>query len=238
MLDTLSDLRSVVQSDLNVSTNSSLFPPSRIDSAINRAYVKSSRLFRWPALGDAKKTSTGISQEHYDFPQSWSPESIWRLEVDGDMYGEEPDGSPMKFADYLIWVADYPNSTDKKWSMQYDKFFIRPVPTSVGSNNISIYGQKNITALSGDSSTTIFTYKMPECNEAIAIEASAILKKKGEVEAGMLSAEAKEILVIAFNKIRQEQAKKEKTQPFLNVPDYFPPNQKVKSGKSYNIGNF
>lgn len=220
-MDTLSDIRSVVQSDLNVGSNSSLYPPTRIDSAINRSYVKSARLFRWPMLEDAKTTSTVISQEYYDFPQNWSPDSAWRLEVDGEMYGEEPDGSPMDFADYLIWKADNPNSTLKKWAVQWRRIFIYPTPTTNGSNNISIWGQENTTALSADGDTTIFSYNMPECNEAIALEAVAILKKKGEISGDMYSAEAKQILVVAYNRIRGEQAKYEKVQPFFDVPDFF-----------------
>jgi len=220
-MDTLSEIRSAVQSDLNAGTNSSLYPPSRIDSAINRSYIKSGRLFRWPALEDAKKTSTAIDQEYYDNPETWSPNSIWRLEVGGEVYGETPDGSPMNFADYLIWKEQNPNSTLKKWATQHKRYFIWPVPSAVGVNNICIYGQKNVTALSLDADTTIFSYDMPECNEAIALEAVAILKKKGEMNGQMYSEEAKQILVIAFNKIKQEQMKNEKTQPFFDVPNYF-----------------
>lgn len=233
-MDTLSEIRSVVQSDLNVGSNSSLFPSTRIDSTIQRAYVKTARLFRWPALEDAKKTSTAINQEYYDSPQNWSPNSIWRLEVDDELYGETPDGSPMNFADYLIWKVDNPNSTLKKWAVQWKRFFIWPVPTTVGSNNITIYGQKNVTALSADGDTTIFSYDMPECNEAIALEAVAILKKKGEISGQMYSEEAKQILIVAYNKLRQEQAKYAKVQPAWDVPDYFG----TSNAKKQITGNF
>ncbi len=220
-MDLLSEIRSTVQSDLNVGANSSLYPPSRIDASIQRSYVKAYRLFRWPATEDAKKTSTAENQEYYDAPQNWSPDSIWRLTVDGNLYGESPDGSPMDFGDYLLWKAENPNSTLKKWAVQHKRFFISPTPTAVGDKNIVIYGQKIPTALSDDSDTTIFSYDMPECNEAIALEAVAILKRKGEISGEMYSAEAKQILVVAYNKLRQEKAKYEKTQPGWNVPDYF-----------------
>ena len=220
-MDLLSEIRSTVQSDLNVGANSSLYPPSRIDASIQRSYVKAYRLFRWPATEDAKKTSTAENQEYYDAPQNWSPDSIWRLTVDGNLYGESPDGSPMDFGDYLLWKAENPNSTLKKWAVQHKRFFISPTPTAVGDKNIVIYGQKIPTALSADGDTTIFSYDMPECNEAIALEAVAILKRKGEISGEMYSAEAKQILVVAYNKLRQEKAKYEKTQPGWNVPDYF-----------------
>lgn len=232
-MNTLSEIRSAVRSDLNAGTNSSLYPTTRIDSAINRAYIKSARLFRWPALEDAKKTTTSQDQEYYDSPQNWTPDSIWRVEVDGSMYGEEPDGNPLAFKDYLIWKAENPNSTDKKWAVQYKRYFIWPVPTIAGKV-ITIFGQQNVTELSDDADTTIWSYDMPECNEAVALEATAILKRKGEIKGDMYSEEAKQILVIAFNKIKQEQMKYEKNQPFFNVPNFYA----NKTGKSKVIGNF
>lgn len=233
-MNTLSEIRSAVRSDLNAGTNSSLYPTARIDSAINRSYIKSARLFRWPALEDAKKTSTAVNQEYYDFPQTWSPDSVWRVEIDDEMYGEEPDGSPMDFADYLIWKAENPNSTLKKWAVQYKRYFVHPTPTTAGNNNICIYGQKNITELSADDDTTIWSYDMPECNEAVALEAVAILKKKGEIKGDIYSEEAKQILVVAYNKIKQEQQKYEKNQPFFNVPNFFG----TQTGKKQITGNF
>lgn len=232
-MNTLSEIRAVVKSDLNAGTNSSLYPNSRVDSAINRAYIKASRLFRWPALQDAKKTSTGANQDYYDYPENWSPLSVWRLEVNGELYGEEPDGSPLSFSDYLTWKLNNPNSTDKKWSQQHKRYFISPTPTTVGSNNITIYGQENVTTLSSDSDTTIWSYDMLECNEAIALEATAILKKKGEIDGEMYSAEAKQILAVAYGKIRQEN-KFDHNQPFFNVPNFFG-NQ---TSKEQVIGNF
>lgn len=225
-LITLEDMRGGVQSDLNVSSHSSLYPPDTIDAAINRAYVnKIARLFRWPALEDAKMTSTQKDQEYYDCPDIWTPDSMWRLEVDDEQYGEGEDGSPMAFEDYLIWRADSANanSTEKKWAVQWLRFFMWPIPTAQGSNNISIWGQKNADKLTADAAETIFSKNLPECNEAIVLEAVAILKKKGEAPktGQMLSDEAKQIVLMSFNKIRQEKSKYEKTQPFFYVEDMF-----------------
>jgi len=235
-MDNLGDMRTAVQSGLNVSSNSSLFPVATIDSAINRAYRKSGGLFRWPALEDAKKTSTVINQEYYDAPTVWRPDSIWRLEVDGDQWGEDPDGSPMAYEDYLTWRANSlnANSTEKKWAVQWLRFFFWPIPTALGANNIHIWGQKNVEELTLITDSTIFTSSIPEGNEAIVLEAVAILKKKGEVEKGgqMLSEEAKQILIVAYNKIKKEQSKYEKTQPMFEVEDMF------SSSKKQTTGNF
>ena len=233
-MDTLSDLRSAVQSDQNISSNSSLFPEDTIDSALNRAYIKIGGLFHWPQLADAKKTSTAVS-EYYDAPDTWYPDSIYRLEVDDELYGQDPDGSPMDFNDYLLWKEDNENSTDKKWAVHNNQFFIYPAPTVVGDNNISVWGLKRVVEMTVDGSTTIFSYNMPECNEAVVEEAKAILKNKGEAEKSgqLMSDRAMSILVVAFEKTKREKAKYEKTQPFFNVPDYFGPGT-----VQQNTGNF
>jgi len=231
-MDLFSELQTTVQSDLSVGSESTLFPLATIKLAINRAYRKAGGLFRWPELEDAKKTSSVSSQEYYDYPDTWQPDSVWKLVVDDQDYGD-----PLVFKDYLYEKEnDIPSGADYLWSSQWRRFFIYPTPTSNGNNNICIWGQKVVTALSADADTTIFSYSLPECNEALVLEATAILRYKGQDEQGgqFRSLQAKEILATAFNKIRQNQAHYEKTQPFFSVPDFF-------SGKNTTatlIGNF
>lgn len=227
-MDTLANIVTAVQDDLTVGDESTLYSPALIKRAVNRSYRKSAGLFPWPELQDAKKTSAQADQEYYDYPKTWRSNSIWKLTLlDSDSkderYGEDPDGSPLSFDDYLNWKEDYPNNTDKKWSNQWRRFFIFPIPTAVGTNNIHIWGIKNVTTLSDNSDTTVFSYSTPEVNEAIELEAVAILKSKGEKEnAGdFRSKEAKQILAVAWGKIRQEMAKYEKNMPFFNVPNFF-----------------
>ena len=236
-MDLFSELQTVVYNDLTAGTESSLFPSDTVKLAINRSYRKAGALFRWPQLEDAKKTSTVASGEYYDYPETWRPDSIWKLEVGDEQYGETPDGSPLAFEDYLVWRRDEDNasSTDKKWANQKTRYFIYPVPTTNGSNNISIWGFKNVVTLSADGDTTIFSYNMPECNEAIVLEAVAILKAKGEKEepGAFRSAEAKQILISSYNKLKQEQNKYERNQPFFHVNDMF-----GRTNSSDNIGDF
>ena len=225
---TLADIRVAVQDDLTIGDESTLFTPNLIDRAINRAYRKTAGLFPWPELQDAKKTSTQVNQEYYDYPQTWRSNSIWKLTIldsDGndDRYGEDPDGSPLSFDGYLNWKEDNPDSTDKKWANQWRRFFIWPIPTTAGTNNIHVWGIKAIADLSADADTTIFSYSTPEANEAIELEAVAILKSKGDDDksAQFKSLEAKQILAVAWGKIAREQAKYEKTQPFFYVTDFY-----------------
>jgi len=237
-MDNLGNIRTAIQDDLSIGDESTLFPTALIDRVINRAYRKAGGLYRWPQLEDAKKTSTQNGIEPYDYPSTWRSDSIWRIEVDSKQYGEDPDGSPLAFEDYLTWRRDddNANSTDKKWANQKRRFFIYPVPTAAGTNNICVWGQFNVVALSADSDTTIFSYNMPECNEAVLLEALAILKAKGEDDKGgqFRSIEAKQILTVAFNKIRQEQNKFEKNLPMLHVTDFF----RRRGGSGQNTGNF
>jgi hypothetical protein len=221
-MNTFLELQTALKSDLNVSTNSSLFPETTIKLALNRSYIKCSRVFRWPQLKDAKTTTTQINQEYYDYPDTWSPESVWRLDIDNVLYGEDPDGSPMDFNDYIIWKADNSTSTDKKWANYGVQYFIYPTPVT-NTQTISIWGQKTVDTLVNDADTTIFSYNMPECNLAIVDEAAAILKKKGDDTntSQLLSGTALSTLTNAYNKIRQEQHKYERVSPFLNVNDMF-----------------
>ena len=226
-MNTFAELQTALLSDVNASTSSSLFPTATIKLALNRAYIKVSRLFRWPQLEDAKMTSTQSGISYYDAPATWTPDSIWRLKVDDKPYGVYPDFSPMKFHDFLDWKDDdiNENSTDKKWAVQHTRYFFYPSPSSAGSNNICVWGQENVETLTSDGDTTVFSYNMPECNEAVVLEAGAILKRKGEADqaSSMLSGEAKQLLIVSFDKIRQEQGKYEKAEPFFYVPDYYSP---------------
>ncbi len=232
-MDLFSDLQTTVQSDLNVDSNSTLFPLATIKLAINRAYRKAGALFRWPELEDAQKTSSVSTQEYYDYPDTWRPDSMWKLVVDDKDYGD-----PLAFKDYLYEKEeDIPCGADYIWTSQWRRFFIYPTPTASGNNNISIWGSKVVETLTDDDDVTIFSYSMPECNEAIVLEAVAILKSKGENDTGsqFKSAEAKQILVLAWGKVQQDQAKYERTQPMFQVNDMFGKNSSKNLTGKFNV---
>jgi len=214
-----SDLITGVQDDLTIGSESTLFPLATVKRAINRAYLKAAGLYRWPETEDAKKTSTQELIEYYDYPSTWRPDSIWKLLVDDVDYG-----APLSFQDYLYEKEnDIPCGRDYLWASQWRRYFIYPTPTAAGSYNISVWGQKVVDELSADTDVTIWSYSMPECNDAIVLEADAILKNKGENEKSgeFKSMEAKQILTIAWGKVRQDQAKYYRTQPMYNVPDFY-----------------
>lgn len=236
MLNTFEDIYKAVQSDMNLLDEAPLFPLATVKSAVNRAYALCAGLFKWAGTEGAKRTTTQANQEYYDYPSDFTDNSVYRIEVNGEQYGEGDDGSPLAFNDYLIWRndSDNANSTDKKWSNQKRRFFIYPVPTTAGLN-IDVWGQEVVDSLSANSDTTIFSYSKPECNEAIVLEAVAILKSKGEEEkvGEFRSNQAKQILIVAWNKVKQEKAKYERIQPFFQVSDMF-----GRGGVKQNTGNF
>lgn len=229
-MDLFSELITAVQSDLTIVDGSSLYPLATVKLAINRAYRKAGGLYRWPELEDAQVTSTQAGVEYYDYPQTWRPNSAWKLLIGGNDYYD-----PLVFKDYLYEKEnDIPSGADYLWANQHRRFFVYPTPTANGSSNMSVWGIKNVSTLTNNTDITIFSYSMPECNEAIVLEAGAILRSKGEDEnrSQFRSAEALRTLTIAWGKIKQEKAKYEKTQPFFDVIDMFGPT------KASEIGNF
>jgi len=225
-MNLFSELITAVQSDLTINDDSTLYPIATVKLALNRAYIKCGGLFLWPETEDAKKTSTQANIEYYDYPATWRPDSIWKLEVDDVDYGD-----PLGFKDYMFEKEnDVPCGRDYIWSSQHRRYFIYPIPTTAGDYNISVWGQKTVDALTNDGDVTIWSYSMPECNEAVVLEAEAILKKKGQdvritssggTMGDLISVEAKQILSVAWSKIRQGQEKYQQTQPMFDTPDFF-----------------
>lgn len=218
-MDTFAELQSAVLSDMNINSSSTLFPTATVKLALNRARIKAYGLFRWPELTDALKTSSVSGDNYFDYPDGWQRDSAWKLVIDSEDYGD-----PLLFKDYLYETEnDIPSGADYLWSSSQGKIFYYPTSTTNGNNNISIWGQKSGDSLSADADVTIFSYDQIECNEAIVLEAVAILKSKGGVEekGQFRSAEAKTILTVAYGKIRGNRMKYEKIQPQFDIPDYY-----------------
>lgn len=223
-METLGDMVEAIQDDLTVGEESNLFSPPVIKRYVNRAYLNKVVPFKpWPELQDAKETTTQNGQEYYDYPQNWRSNSIWKVRIDMIRYGEDPDGSPLSYDDYMNWKEDNPNSTDKKWTNQWRRYFVWPVPTN-NTSTICIWGIKTVTTqLSSDTDTTIFSYSTPQANEAIVLEAEAMLKGKDDKDTTgqFKSLEAKTLLAQTWTDISKEMAKYEKDMPFFEVQDFY-----------------
>ena len=243
-MDVFSDLYEAVQSDLTIGAESSLFDLATAKLAINRAYLKIAGMFKWVETRDALKTSTSNGQEWYDYPENWRTDSIWKLTVAGKDYGD-----PLAFADYQYEIENnQPSGLTVMWANHNRKFFLFPVPTTNGDNDISIWGYRSVDGLVNDADPTIFSYTMPEVNEAIVMEADSILKFKGEVMqmirrlyisgSELLNLEAQQIVANAWAKVSQEQAKQARTTPIFNVSDMFASGIKNTNMLRNKIGNF
>lgn len=225
-MDLLSELRAALQSDLTVGDESSLFPATTIDLAINRAYRKIGAMYKWTETKDAKKTNAIADSEYYDYPLTWRPESIWKIEIDG-----EDQGEPLTFDDYKFEKNnEFPGGFTTMWANYGKQYFLYPTPTVTGNKNIHIYGYKFVDALVNNDDFTIFSYSIPNINEAIVLEAQAILKHKANIgqsqdatsiSSVLLSMEARSIVVAEWTKIVQEKAKFQRTTPQMDVPDFF-----------------
>lgn len=243
-MDVFSDLVEAVQSDLTIGADSSLFDLTTAKLAINRAYLKIAGMFKWVETRDALKTSSQNGHEYYEYPDNWRTDSIWKLTVAGKDYGD-----PLAFADYQYELENnLPSGLTVMWANHNRKYFLFPVPVTTGDNDISIWGYRSVDELVGDSDPTIFSYTMPEVNEAIVMEADAILKFKGEVMqmirrlyitgSDLLNTEAQQIVATAWTKVSQEQAKIARTTPIFNVPDMFASGLKNTNMLKNKIGNF
>ncbi len=246
-MDTLSDMQAGLQSDLNIGAESTLFDPNTLTLAINRAYRKISGMFKWPALHDALKTSTEANQEYYDYPDYWRPDSIWKVKVDG-----EDMGDALTTKDYFFeQEQNFPSGPRNIWTNQRLRIFLTVngvPPLNDGDNNIELWGQMFPPKLNIAGDVSVFSYDMPEVNEAIVLEALSILRIKGGEQpvrllryvqgALLLSIEAQGIVQGAWQKILQEQAKLNKTTPMFNSPDFFRSGIQRADDIRNKIGNF
>lgn len=233
-MNTLSDIRTALSSDLNISSNSSLYPTDTLNSAINRVYLMIAGMHRWPDTEDAKKTYVIADKEYYDYPQDWRPDSIWKLRIDDKDYGD-----PLQFKDYLLKKQRNHDPSEKYWANHKRWFFVHPVATTNGSSaTLHIWGHKTITELSDNDDVTIFSYSYPELNEAIELEALERLLSKGENinKAAIQNTKAMTIIETTWKRIREENAKYEKEEPMWEVPDYYSPG--AGTGNKTIIGNF
>lgn len=218
-MDTFDDLRTALRTAMNIDTNSTLYDANTVDLALNQAKWKAEGLYAWPELQDAQKTSAVNGQENYDYPQRWRSMSIWRLSVDGLDYGP-----PLALKDYLYEIDNnFPNGQKNIWTNQGRQYFIRPIPTVDGDNNIAIWGLKTTDKLANGTDTTIWSYSLPECNVAIVQEATAILKGKGEdlPSDQFYDQGALKTLMAVWQRISSGMAQQQKTKPMFNVPDFF-----------------
>lgn len=225
---TRAELETELVARLQVASNSTLYPSTRITSLIKDAYLWATQFFIWHDLVRARCTSTSAGYEYYDYPSNFRSESIIRMEVDSVEYVRK------NFEDYLAYKKDNPSTTKKMFASFGRQFFINPTPATTGTNNIVVWGAIQADALDSSSSVPIFSYNKEEGNEAVIKKAMAVaLGRTDPVIARKEEADA----IIILSKLAQDEAKntqrnKRLAHPMLDIPNYF------SNGGSTSIGSF
>jgi len=223
-----SDLETELIARLQVASNSTLYPSARITTIIQSAYMWSTQLVIWHDLVRAVCTSTIAGNEYYDYPANFRSESIIRMEVDDVEYTRK------NYEDYLAFERDNPSSTKKMFSSFGRQFFIHPVPTITGTDNLVVWGAIQADALSLSTSIPIFSYNKEEANEAVIKKALSIALVRSDPN----TAKSEEndaiaiIMKLSSDETKNTQRNKRLNHPMLVVPDFFG------SGHATDIGSF
>lgn len=225
-MQTYLEMRTELQSRLGVSSNSSKYPSSRIQQLIKDSHMWATSLFIWDPLVKARKTSSVINQEYYDYPSDFRTNTIIELELDGTEYDRK------NYETYKDYKRNHPNSTDTKIFANFGRqYFIFPIPTVANSNTLVVWGAIQATQLSADGDTTIFSLSDEQGNEAIVQKALAVAKN----EPG--GADEKSAIAILTNMFDKQQKAKQNDQiierPRFNVPDFF-----AEEGVVTDVANF
>lgn len=214
---TRSDMEVELLARLQVASNSTAYPSSRITSLVKEGYIWATQLFIWLDLVEGKKSHTVASQENYNYPTELKSSSIFMLTVNDEVYERK------NFEDYLKYKLDNPTSNLKIFANFKRQIFIHPVPSDNGSNNLKVWGSIQASSLSSSTDTTIFTDNKEEGNEAIVRKAFSVAIKRTDQSLS----KAEEIEAVAIlSKLNQDEWKstyrdQRLNRPMFSVPDYF-----------------
>jgi len=228
-MDNREDMEAELVAQLQVASNSSLFPSTRITTLIQNAHKWATNLFIWLDLVKAKVTSTKNGYEYYDYPGDFRSGSILRLNIDDD-----PDYERKNFEDYLQYKSDNSGTTKKMFASYGRFFFVNPTPTADGSSNMDIWGAVQADELSASATETIFTDNKPGGNEAIVQRAFGVAMKR--IDSAVSNKEIKEAIAtlakLNLDELKATQRDQRLNHPKFNVPNYYGDN------RIQNTGNF
>ena len=216
-MDTRAEMEAELVSQLQVASNSSLYPAARITSLIQNAYKWATNLFIWTDLVKAKTTDTGASQEYYDYPEEFRSNTILRLDIDEDPYERK------NFEDFLDYKENNSTTTKKMFANYGRLFFVNPIPSAIGTDNICAWGAIQADALSASSSETIFTNNNPEGNDAVVQRAFGVALKRIDKKQSLEEIQEPIAILQKLNadEVKATQRDKRLDHPSMNVPNYF-----------------
>jgi hypothetical protein len=234
MLETRADLESELVSQLQVAANSSLFPSTRITELIRTAYKKATELFIWNDLVKAMCTRSFSGYEYYDYPDEFRSGTIIRLEMDDEPYERK------NFEDYLEYKHQNSSSTEKLFSSFGRQYFIWPIPTTTGTDNITICGAVVADPLDDATDETIFTNNNEDCNLAVVGLALSIALKRVDAAVSKKEEESAIATLGRHNAVEQATTQRDKRiqHPRFSVPNYFSGRSRSHPVGGFNVGGY
>lgn len=226
-MQTFEQLKAELVSRLQVASNSTLYPDSRIEDLIQDAYMWATGIYPFAELTRARTATQGGTNYYFDYPQDFRTDSIDEIYVDGVPYDRKA------FKDFREYRRNNPSTTEEKIFADYGRqYFIFPTP--ILGAKIDTYGQIQAPQLTNPTDTTIFSLSDQQGNEVIVKKALSVAIKRNDVNLAV--SEEKDALglltkIFANQKARQ-QTEQKLDQPYFAVPDFFGAN----IGNS--IGNF
>jgi len=211
------ELKAELRARLSIATGNSFWTDEMLGEWINQANRWACTYKYWPFTEKAKYTVSRANARYYDYPPTFRTDSIRRLEIDGTEYEKK------RYEDFMKYIKENPNGTDKIFSDFERFYFIHPVVKEDGKE-IVVWGQEKPKKLENDEDTTPFSEGEEDGEEAIIKRALmiALQKAKKYTEAQIQKEEAKEILEQIWSRIKEEQALYQtKDRPFFDVPQFF-----------------
>jgi hypothetical protein len=221
----------------NIASND-LFSDTDLGAWIQLGVIDAWDYKPWP-FTQKTKTATTISTDYYDHPQDLMNGSIYLLKVAGKEYKK------LLIEDYLKFLEDNPNATDRIWSENETYLFINKNAYTVG-DTFDLYGKAVAPLLSLTTDLLPFSpitdNKEHSGNHAIVLLAQGWAlesekKRESEAAAGVRK-EALGMLKSLWKPYAESRAfLQSKGRPFFNTPDYFGNSYNTRSNPAY-TGNF
>jgi len=220
---------------------STYFTTTRIQQAIDDAYMAVSAARQWPDIKKGFVTATLANQDYYDYPDNCQTESIFKISVDGDSKYEKLD-----FEDYMMFKEDFPLSERKIFSEYARQIFIFPTPLLDGTVNLILWGLIQATHLLTDTDITMFTDWADNVNMGILQYAYSDLIQnfdtttaKGTITRSQQARTlGDQIIFQEYGKIALRLQRKHKDRPQFLVPDFFATGTNGLGSDDDDIGRF
>lgn len=222
-MQTRLEMEAELQKQLRSATNSNIFPSDRLTSLVQNSYVTATTIFKWLALARAKTTSTtakgaGDDDCYYNYPDEFRTNTVFRVEIDGKEYNRK------SFESYRDYRNRNPiGGSSKRIFSNYQRFIFVSPDTSVGTDNMDIWGIIQAPELSTGASETIFSNNADEGNMAVVKLAKAVALESIKPDIAQRSLEEGMLMLARINESEWEEYKRDQQldTPLFAVPDFY-----------------